>query len=81
MSLLQVRDCPADLYAELADCAKRENRSISQQTIYILKTALGSQDQNKARRRKALTELTKNAFALPDGVSAPEELIREDRDR
>lgn len=81
MSLLQVRDCPADLYAELADCAKRENRSISQQTIYILKTALGSQDQNKARRRKALTELTKNTFALPDGVSTPEELIREDRDR
>ena len=81
MSLLQVRDCPADLYAELADCAKRENRSISQQTIYILKTVLGSQDRNKARRRRVLGELADNSFALPDGVSTPEELIREDRER
>ncbi len=60
--MLQVRDCPADLYADLADCAKRENRSISQQTIYILKTALGSQDQNKESPEENAVE------ALGEGV-------------
>jgi hypothetical protein len=81
MALLQVRDCPNDLYKDLADFAKSENRSISQQTIYILKNALGDGDQKKLRRRKALEAFSENTIVLPDDAKAPEELIREDRNR
>lgn len=81
MSLLQVRDCPTKLYDDLADYAKRENRSISQQTIYILKTVLGTSDAQKARRNSALEAMERNPIHLPEGSKTPEELIREDRDR
>ncbi|MBQ6452829.1 MAG: hypothetical protein IJJ14_00555, partial [Coriobacteriales bacterium] len=41
MPLLQVRDCPEDVYEALRERAKRENRSIAQQTITILQEHLG----------------------------------------
>lgn len=37
MPALQVKDFPDDLYEELRQCAEEECRSISQQTLYILK--------------------------------------------
>lgn len=33
MPALQVRDFPEELYEQLKDCAKREHRSIAQQTV------------------------------------------------
>ena len=45
MPALQVRDCPSDLYEELKSVAVQENRSISQQTIFILREFL-AQRQN-----------------------------------
>ncbi len=81
MSLLQVRDCPDDLYENLAGYARQENRSISQQTVYILKTVLGTSDAQKAKRNSALEAMAKNPIHLPESAKTPEELIREDRDR
>ncbi|MEE3480975.1 MAG: hypothetical protein VZQ80_03185 [Lachnospiraceae bacterium] len=81
MALLQVRDCPADLYENLTNRAKSENRSIAQQTIFILKNSLGSSDANKQRRKEALALLGAEPILLPEGSRTPEELIREDRDR
>lgn len=40
MPALQVRDFPDDLYAELKSCAAKEDRSISQQTVHILREYL-----------------------------------------
>lgn len=40
MPALQVRDFPDDLYQEFAACAKREHRSIAQQTIVAAETYL-----------------------------------------
>lgn len=40
MPALQVRDFPDDLYAELKSCAAEEDRSISQQTVHILREYL-----------------------------------------
>lgn len=36
MPPLQVKDCPEDVYERLRACAKRENRSISQQTLTMI---------------------------------------------
>lgn len=40
MPALQVKDFPQDLYDELKACAAKEDRSISQQTIHILRDYL-----------------------------------------
>ena len=40
MPALQVRDCPEPLYEELRLCAAEQDRSISQQTLYVLRRYL-----------------------------------------
>ena len=40
MPALQVKDFPDDLYAELKACASAEDRSLSQQTVHILREYL-----------------------------------------
>ena len=40
MPALQVKDFPQDLYDELKACAAKEDRSISQQTVHILRDYL-----------------------------------------
>lgn len=40
MPALQVKDFPADVYDELRNCANSEDRSISQQTVHILRKYL-----------------------------------------
>lgn len=46
MPALQVRDCPEDLYEELKLYALRDDRSLAQQTLHVLKCYV-------AERRKA----------------------------
>jgi hypothetical protein len=81
MPLLQVRDFPEDLYDTVSRVAKTENRSISQQTIVLLKTALQTNGERKARRKAVFEEIDnlhiENAQSFPD----PAELTREDRDK
>lgn len=40
MPSLQVRDLPEPLYEELRRCAAEEDRSISQQTVHLLRSSL-----------------------------------------
>lgn len=40
MSALQVKDFPRDLYEELGVCAETQDRSLSQQTMHILREYL-----------------------------------------
>ena len=81
MPLLQVRDFPADIYEEITFEAKRQNRTIAQQTIVLIKKGLGEEISNKERRRRLLEEIRKND--IPDEVKAVDVVkwIREDRNR
>ena len=81
MPLLQVRDFPKDIYEEITFEARRQNRTIAQQTIILIKKGLGEEMSNQERRRRVLMEIK--------GMSVPEKakevdyvkLIREDRAR
>jgi hypothetical protein len=81
MPLLQVRNFPRELYDTISRTAQAENRSIPQQTIVLLKTALNLTQERKTRRKTVLLEIDnlniKGAGKFPD----PAKLIRKDRDR
>jgi len=81
MALLQVRDIPNDLYEKLSRVAEEDNRSIPQETVVLLKKALGYSEERITRRKRILDEIKefniKNVDKLPD----PAILVREDRER
>ena len=81
MPLLQVRDFPAELYDAISQVAHAENRSIPQQTIVLLKTALGVTQDRKARRQAVLREIDSYDINNADSFPDPAKLTREDRDR
>lgn len=81
MPLLQVRDCPEDIYKKIVLVAKKKNRTIAQQIVVLLEKSLG-QEQSSSERRKQLLDRIRSR---PIPVEAQEldavALIREDRDR
>jgi len=80
MPTLQVRDLPEEVYVQINYLAEKEHRSLSQETIVLLKEGLITKLGNKERRRKLLEkihELDIDGTKYPDPVA----LIREDRDR
>lgn len=81
MALLQVRDFPDDYYQQLNELSQHENRSITQQTIYMLKTMLNAYNSNhNSKRKNALNSIHDLSLKLsPDAPSAID-LIRDDRD-
>jgi plasmid stability protein len=81
MPLLQVRDCPEDIYHKLSITAHKQHRTIAQQTIEILEKSLG-QEQPNIERRKALIEKIQ-AMDIPNEARAIDDVkwIREDRSR
>ncbi len=81
MPLLQVRDFPADIYEEISFEAKRENRTIAQQTIVLIKKGLGEEISLKEKRQLLIEEIMKRD--VPEAAKAIDnvKLIREDRDR
>ena len=81
MPLLQVRDFPADVYEEIIFEAKRQNRTIAQQTIVLIKKGLGEEISNQERRRRLLEKI--NSRDIPEDVKAIDVVkwIREDRNR
>jgi hypothetical protein len=52
--LLQVRDFPDDVYEEITFEVHRQNRTIAQKTVILIKKGLGEEMSNKERRRLAL---------------------------
>jgi hypothetical protein len=54
MPLLQVRDCPEDIYNKLTEMARRERRTIAQQTLVLLEQGLAQPLSNRERRRRVL---------------------------
>jgi hypothetical protein len=81
MPLLQVRDFPADIYEEISFEAKRQNRTIAQQTIVLIKKGLGEEISQREQRLLLLDEIMRRD--VPESAKAidPVKLIREDRDR
>jgi len=81
MPLLQVRDFPADIYEEISFEAKRENRTIAQQTIVLIKKGLGEDISKKEKRRLLLAEIMERD--VPESAKDFDfvKAIREDRDR
>jgi hypothetical protein len=81
MPLLQVRDFPEDIYEEITFEAHRQNRTIAQQTIILIKKGLGEEMSNKERRILAV----ERTFArnVPQDVKSVDyiKFVREDRDR
>lgn len=81
MPLLQVRDMPEDLYKKLAEMAEEDNRSIAQETIALLKKALGYTESRQARRKHILNKIYNDPIPNIDTLPDPATLIREDRER
>ena len=81
MPLLQVRNIPVDLYENLSRVAQKENRSIAQETIVLLRSALDQKEERIVKRKRIIEEIEKmnidSAHKFPD----PSLLIREDRER
>jgi len=80
MPTLQVRDLPEDVYIRLSMLAEEENRSITQQTIVLLKESLGLHKNNKLRRKALIKSIADKNY--PDSKNLDiVEMIREDRGR
>jgi hypothetical protein len=81
MPLLQVRDFPADVYEDITFEARRQNRTIAQQTVVLIKKGLGSEISNRERRRIAIEKAKeRNVPAQARSVNYVK-LVREDRNR
>jgi hypothetical protein len=80
MPTLQVRDLPDEVYNQISYLAEKEHRSLTQETIVLLKEGITRRIGNKERRRELLdriSDLSLDGSKYPD----PVELIREDRER
>ena len=85
MPALQVKDCPADIYEDLRLCADQEDRSITQQTIHILRLYLNDRrnihvDKYSSRREFLAALKNRKPADFPDGCESAAEMIREDRE-
>jgi hypothetical protein len=81
MPLLQVRDCPEDIYKKVAIAAKRKNRTIAQQIVVLLEKSLGQEQPNVERRKQLLEKIKTREIAEKIRKIDAVALIREDRDR
>jgi len=80
MPTLQVRDLPDDVYIGLTLLAKEENRSVTQQTIVLLKQGLNLHRNNQLRRAALLEKIVQIKYPSSEHIDTAA-LIREDRDR
>jgi plasmid stability protein len=80
MATLYVRDVPDDLYQRLRARARSEGRSVTAETIVLLRRALGSPVPSQ---RELLERIAARPPVDPAAVGAPTstELLREDRAR
>ncbi|MCL2802802.1 MAG: hypothetical protein FWD29_02425 [Micrococcales bacterium] len=80
MPLLQVRNFPPDLHNALLERAEQEQRTVSQQTIVLLRAALSSQHDNLSRRRAVLAQIRDNPPKSTADLDVVQGL-RQDRER
>jgi len=81
MPLLQVRECPEDIYRKITLVAKTENRTIAQQVIVLLEKSLGQKESNIERRKRLIAKIDSRQISKEVKAIDAVALIREDRDR
>ncbi len=82
MPSLQVRDLPEHIYRRLREDPDAENRSITQETIVLLKEALEMQTRKKLARRQLVQRILRTPPpAEPQKIPDSADLLREDRGR
>ena len=81
MPLLQVRECPEDIYKKISYVAKNENRTIAQQVVVLLEKGLGQSESNMERRKRLIEKLETREISSEIKKSDSVSLIREDRDK
>ena len=79
--LLQVRECPEDIYRRISHVAKNENRTIAQQVVVLLEKGLGQSESNMERRKRLIEKLETREISSEIKKIDPVSLIREDRDK
>jgi len=77
---LQIRELPENLYEKICALAKKERRSITQQTIILLEKALEMENQRKTNRQILLDQIIQETQTKYN-FSDPVRLIREDREK
>ena len=81
MPLLQVRECPEDVYRKIILVAKKQNRTIAQQVVVLLKKSLGQEESNIERRKQLLIKMENRQILNKVKEINSIDLIREDRNR
>ncbi|MFH2114648.1 MAG: hypothetical protein ABIJ86_09105 [Spirochaetota bacterium] len=81
MPLLQVRECPEDIYKKITLLAKKQNRTIAQQVVVVLEKGLGQEQSNSERRKHVLERIASRIISNDTKLLDEVALIREDRDR
>ena len=82
MPSIQVRDLPEQIYRKLQINAKKDHRSLSQQTIVTLKKGLGVDTNSKEHRRVLVDQIWSRRISFGNAqLEDPVKLIREDRER
>ena len=81
MPTLYVRDVPAELYERLRHEAAAARRSLSAETIELLRRGLSPRSGVSLERLLEGADRIRAGHALPAGSPAAAELIREDRER
>jgi plasmid stability protein len=81
VAILQIRDLPDDLYAELRREAARSHRSIAQQAIVELRKAQALDTSGRQAALKRIVGASPAKRSATKRVPAPEKLIRADRSR
>jgi hypothetical protein len=64
MPLLQVRDFPDDIYAEISYIACKQNRTIAQEVVTLLKKGLEEETTNRERRRLTFERIKPEKYRL-----------------
>ena len=82
MPIIQVRNVPEHIYKRIVKLAELERRSIAQETLLLLESALDMDNSNKLHREKLIDcILHENESIYSGDVPDPVPLIREDRER
>ncbi|MEH2281312.1 MAG: Arc family DNA-binding protein [Nostoc sp.] len=89
MAIVHALNIPDELYEQLQELAKAENRSVDAQVITILQNALQktktqlTEEERRKNVPKLLDEMRLRREQLPTDIEWPDStaMIREDRDR
>lgn len=81
MPAIQIRNVPDPIYRKLVEAAKRERRSLAQQTLEVIARGLNVELNAKSRRRNLIASIRQKNAGVGLRLSDPVALIREDRDR